>query len=572
MNKKFLLIVIIGIMSHSSIAQISFTDGTSGLNDTNLKSGVAMAVVDLNNDNLDDVLRFSNASGLRIEFQQSNGTFEKINVGNVGTVWGVTIADVDENGFNDIITGGAYNGLKIVLANNDGTAYTISTLGGPNIFLQNANFADINNDGAIDFFGCHDDGVSSPYKNNGSGSLTYDLDLINAESTIPSDNSGNYGSIWMDYDNDGDLDMYLSKCRLGVTDPLDGRRVNLLFQNDGSNNYTDVAEASGLRPLEQSWSTGFEDIDNDGDLDAVMINHPNLSKIYENNGDGTFTNITASSGIAAELQDVGFGIQVAMEDFNNDTYVDILMTTKDGNHHLFLNDGDKTFTPVSSPFPTTAGTTIQSAAVGDLNNDGFIDVLAGYANNYNNPSSISDQLFINDGNSNNWSKIILEGVETNSNGIGARVEIYGTWGMQIREVRAGESYGTQNSLASHFGLGSATTIDQIIIRWPSGIVDEITDPPINETINIVEGQVLGINDFNTSYKMLLSPNPVKDLLTLKLNLGIEYTSLSIYDVTGSIVYQQDINGIGQEIIDVSFLNAGLYFISVEDRTIKLIKK
>lgn len=572
MNKKFLLIVIIGVMSHSNIAQISFTDGTSGLNDTNLKSGVAMAVVDLNNDNLDDVLRFSNASGLRIEFQQSNGTFEKINIGNVGTVWGVTIADVDENGFNDIITGGAYNGLKLVLANNDGTAYTISTLGGPNIFLQNANFADINNDGAIDFFGCHDEGISSPYKNNGSGSLTYDLDLINAESTIPSDNSGNYGSIWMDYDNDGDLDMYLSKCRLGVTDPLDGRRVNLLFQNDGSNNFTDVAEASGLRPLEQTWSTGFEDIDNDGDLDAVMINHPNLSKIYENNGDGTFTNITASSGIAAELQDVGFGIQVAMEDFNNDTYVDILMTTKDGNHHLFLNDGDKTFTPVSSPFPTTAGTTIQSTAVGDLNNDGFIDVLAGYANNYNNPSSISDQLFINDGNSNNWSKIILEGVESNSNGIGARVELYGTWGMQIREVRAGESYGTQNSLASHFGLGSATTIDQIIIRWPSGIVDEITDPPINETINIVEGQVLGINDFSTSYKMLLSPNPVKDLLTLKLNLGIEYTSLSIYDVTGSIVYQQDINGIGQEIIDVSFLNAGLYFISVEDRTIKLIKK
>jgi ASPIC and UnbV/FG-GAP-like repeat/Secretion system C-terminal sorting domain len=572
MIKKFLLIVIIGVMSHSNIAQISFTDGTSGLNDTNLKSGVAMAVVDLNNDNLDDVLRFSNASGLRIEFQQSNGTFDKINVGNVGTVWGVAIADVDENGYNDIIVGGSYNGLKLVLANNDGTVYTISTLGGPNIFLQNANFADINSDGAIDFFGCHDDGVSSPYKNDGSGSLTYDLDLINAESTIPSDNSGNYGSIWMDYDNDGDLDMYLSKCRLGVTDPLDGRRVNLLFQNDGSNNFTDVAEASGLRPLEQSWSTGFEDIDNDGDLDAVMINHPNLSKIYENNGDGTFTNITASSGIAAELQDVGYGIQVAMEDFNNDTYVDILMTTKDGNHHLFLNDGDKTFTPVSSPFPTTAGTTMQSTAVGDLNNDGFIDVLAGYANNYNNPSSISDQLFINDGNSNNWSKIILEGVESNSNGIGARVELYGTWGMQIREVRAGESYGTQNSLASHFGLGSAATIGQIIIRWPSGIVDEITDPPINETINIVEGQVLGINDFSTSHKMLLSPNPVKDLLTLKLNLGIAYTSLSIYDVTGSIVYQQDINGIGQEIIDVSFLNAGLYFISVEDRTIKLIKK
>jgi len=479
---------------------------------------------------------------------------------------------VDENGFNDIILGGSFNGLKLILANSDGTDYTISTLEGPGIFLQNANIADINNDGTIDFFACNDVGISSAYNNDGTGILTYDLSLINAASTIPSDNSGNYGSIWTDYDNDGDLDMYLSKCRLGVEDPLDGRRVNLLFQNNGDNSVTDVAEIAGLRPLEQTWSTAFEDIDNDGDLDAIMINHPNLSRIYENNGDGSFTDITISSGIETELQDVGFGIQVAMADFDNDTFIDILMTTLDGNHHLFLNNGDKTFTSVIDPFPTTNGKTLQSTAIGDLNNDGFIDLIAGYAESFNSPSNTSDQLFMNSGNSNNWSKIILEGVESNSNGIGARVELYGAWGMQVREVRAGESYGTQNSFTSHFGIGSETEIDQIIIRWPSGTIDQLDNPNSNEIINIVEGQVLGTEDFNLNSKILLYPNPSKNNITLKFNFNKERVSVRIYSITGELVYQKEMSGIYEEFIDITHLDTGLYFISVENQTVKMIKK
>lgn len=470
-----------------SNAQVSFTDGTSDLNDTSLTSGVSMAIVDMNNDGLDDIIRLSNASNLRIEFQQADGSFNKLTIGNVSSVWGMTIADVDANGYNDIIVGGAYNGLKLAKANATGTAYTVSTLTGPNIFLQNANFADIDNDGAIDFFGCHDDGISSPYKNDGAGNLTYDLGLISATSTVPSDNSGNYGSIWTDYDNDGDLDMYLSKCRLGVTNTGDGRRRNMLFQNDGSNNFTDVAPAAGLLPLDQTWATIFEDIDNDGDLDAVMVNHENSSSIYRNNGNGTFTDITASSGVATEIAATGIGIQVMMEDFDNDTFIDIIITTRSGDHYLFYNDGDLTFT-AASPFSTTGDRTIQSGAVGDVNNDGFVDFLAGYATGFNSPSSTADQLFINGGNSNNWSKVTFEGTFSNSNGIGARVELHGDWGTQIREVRAGESYGTQNTFTAHFGIADATAITKLVVKWPSGIVDEIINPGINQRIHMVEGQ------------------------------------------------------------------------------------
>lgn len=568
--KKILLYSLIISISQTVFSQITFTDSSSNLSNSTLKSGVCIAVVDMNNDGLDDIVRKNSSSNLEIEYQSTSGTFTKLELGNIGSLWGFSIADVDQNGYNDIIGGGNYNAIKLFLANVDGTSYTVTNLGGPNIFVQNTNFADIDNDGDIDFFSCHDDGISSAYKNDGTGNFTYDLTLINAVSTVSSDNSGNYGSIWTDYDNDGDLDMYLSKCRLGVSDVNDGRRLNLLFQNDGSGNFTDVAGAAGLLPLSQTWATCFEDIDNDGDLDAFMINHDKDSQIYINNGDGTFTDITASSGIVTELQDAEFGIQVIMEDFDNDTFVDILMTStfSSGNHYLFMNDGDNTFTPLASPFGSEI---IQSAASGDLNNDGFIDILAGYADSFNTPSSNSDQLFLNDGNSNNWSEIILEGVNSNINGIGARVEIYGAWGKQIREVRAGESYGTQNSLITHFGIANATSIDKIIVRWPSGAADEIINPNINEKLSITEGDnVLSarnivINTFG------VYPTLAKDFINVNSNFNQEEITFSIFSITGKQVLSQRIKGLGETNINISNLKTGIYFLKVGNTNLKMVK-
>ena len=115
----------------------------------------------------------------------------------------------------------------------------------------------------------------------------------------PSDNSGNYGIVWVDYDFDGDVDMYMSKCRLGVTNANDPRRMNLLYENNGDGTFTEVAEDRGLRPFAQSWAADFGDIDNDGDFDAIVINHDIPSVIYENDGMNNFTDITASTGAAA---------------------------------------------------------------------------------------------------------------------------------------------------------------------------------------------------------------------------------------------------------------------------------
>ena len=485
---RIALLLITLLTSYYSYCQFSFSNRTFLLANQNVFSGAPMGVADMNGDGLDDIVRLGGTENLFIDYQNSNGMgYTGYTFGSTfGSQWSMCIADVDENGFNDIFTGGAYNGLKLLKANGTGTSYSLEIINILPVFLQGSNFADIDNDGSIDIFACHDDGLSQAYRNDGTGDFDYNAALIDPSSTVPSDNSGNYGSIWTDYDNDGDLDLYISKCRLGVSNPMDGRRLNLLFQNDGNGNYTDVADDAGLLPMGQSWATDFADIDNDGDLDAFIVNHDILSGLYENNGFGVFTNITAQSGISSDLLTLGAGIQVKFADFDNDTHIDLLITSSGPTHLLFRNNGNTTFSNLTATIPTL-GNRIHSVATGDLNNDGFVDMIAGFGSGYNSPSFVNDQLYINNGNGNNYLKVALQGTSSNVNGIGARLELYGPWGQQVREVRSGESYGIMTSLTQHFGIGTIPFVDSLVVRWPSGVVDVIVSPAINQTLSVVEG-------------------------------------------------------------------------------------
>lgn len=468
-----------------------FTNESASLNHPSVHSGVVMGTWDMNEDGLDDIVRLDETQSLEIEYQQPDGTFTLLDYGSIqGDSWGMAIADVDRNGYADIFTGGFYDGLKLLLADDDGADFQLGLLDGPDIFVQCTNFADIDNDGELDLLACHDDGIASRYRGDGTGAMDYDPTIIVPASTVPSDNSGNYGTTWTDYDNDGDLDLYIAKCRLGVNNPNDGRRLNLLFQNDGSGNYTDVAEAAGVRPYAQSWSADFADIDNDGDLDMFLVTHDATSNLYENLGPdqiGIFSEITTTSGMITDLDAIDLGIQTHFEDFDNDGFIDLLVTGRAGQHRLFLNNGgDLTFTAMDNPFPTD-NHGIQSAVIGDFNDDGAPDVLAGFATGYNQPSNVADRMFFNAGTDNHYVNVWLTGVASNRSAVGARVEVTSGFGTQIREVRAGEAYGIVNSGTRHFGLGSETTADSIVVRWPSGQVDTVLDPPIDRTIHLTEG-------------------------------------------------------------------------------------
>jgi hypothetical protein len=483
------------LFSAALTAQPMFSNQVGLLSTNNVYSGVAMAVVDVNKDGLDDIIRLDDGKNIRIEFQNVGGGFSAYIFPTAlsSRTWGITVADVDGNGMRDFAVGGTGSSTEIWFAEDLFNPLGFSSSALPDVrFLQGANFTDINNDGLVDFFACDDVDISKPYRNAGGTTMTYDLNLIPAYSTVPSDNSGNYASIWTDYDDDGDMDMYLSKCRLGASNPIDGRRLNQLFQNDGNGNFSDVAEAAGLLPLAQSWSADFADIDNDGDMDCFIVNHDKSGGLYRNDGNNVYTDVTASTGMGASLPISPNGIQCNFEDFNNDGWVDLLLTHKEGIPLIiYQNNGGTSMVQLigSQLISASNEQAPQSVATGDLNNDGYIDFYGGFAGGFNGPSSsLPDVMMINNLSGNNHLKFQLDGVFSNADAIGAKIKVYDDdFGVQVREVRSGEGYGIMNSLTQHFGLGATTVVDSVVIRWPSGLTEIAFNVLANQTLVIEEG-------------------------------------------------------------------------------------
>lgn len=484
----------------------SFRDQSALLPNPTHASGVAMAVVDMNQDGRDDIIHFDRALDLVIDYQNANGTFTQRSLGraNEQRQWGLAIGDTDNNGFPDLITGGFFDGLHYLRANANGSGYARQTLTNPSIYLQAVNFVDIDNDGWLDLFPCHDLGSNPPFRNDGTGVLTHDPSLINTRTTTPSDNSGNYGSLWTDYDSDGDLDLYISKCSLRATDASDPRRINQLFQNDGQGGFVDVAAAAGLADGSQSWTTDFGDIDNDGDLDCFIGNHMGPSRLMINAGNGTFREETTTRGVSVSWN----VIQAVFRDFNNDGWLDLLLTGEE--HGLWLNDRDGTFSKASNPFSANF---IESTAVGDLNRDGFTDLYAGYARLYNTPRpERPDRLFTGEPNGNQFISITLLGRESNRLASGARIELYGPWGVQVREVRSGEGYGVTHSFSQIFGLGAEAKADRLVVRWPSGRIDT--------ALNIAANQFLTLSEGDTAAPSLANPGEQNTFTNIQLTLPI----------------------------------------------------
>ena len=488
-NAFFVIFIFCLLIVVKSSAQFSFTNSNS-LIPTASHSGCAVTVADINNDGLDDIVKMDQSTTLIIELQNKNGTFTHYNLGSItGTsrVWGMAVADVDHNGWKDVATG-TNGSMRLVKL-----SWTGSTIAADNItlsgsyFVQNITFGDFNNDGWVDLAVCDDNDFSKIYQNDGIGNLAETTTLINTEInpglTYGNDpyDSGNYGSVWTDFDNDGDLDLYIAHCRQSTTSSSDQRRRDRLFVNDGNGGFTEQAQAHGIETTVflQTWTTSFGDLDNDGDQDIVMTNHGVASQILQNDGTGHYTDVTAGSGFTIAFD----AIESVLEDFDNDGFLDILISGP--NWVMYRNNGNGTFTQTPGVF---AGTGLLSFGIGDLNHDGKIDVFSTYGNVYNNPTTADDVLYMNTTkNSNHFISFDLKGTTSNMDAIGAKVSIYGPWGIQVREVRAGESYGTANSMHLHFGLGANTMIDSARINWPSHATTHFGPLAADQFVTAIEG-------------------------------------------------------------------------------------
>ena len=559
--------LMMGILS-AQAQVLSFTNANAKLpnNAVNYRSGNSVSVADVNNDGLDDIIRLDQSNDLNIEIQQINGSYTSYFLGTFagGNAWGMTVADLDNNGIKDVIAGMGSTG-SIALISHTGNNYTanITVLQGSNFFWQNISVGDFNNDGWPDIFGCDDVNWSKLYINNGNGTfrrmanalqsltigtgtktltvqanlsftpgqsvyVTYNSDnymtgnvvsytgstlVVDVTAIVGSgtfggwsvdqntvinfitkpgtwgttgdpNNSGNYGTVWTDFDSDGDLDFYIAKCRQSSSDPLDLRRIDELFINDGTYKFKEVAAERGVANGWQTWTASFGDFDNDGDFDIAAINNDHTSQIYENDGTGHYTELTTANISTSGI----YPLESQFEDFDNDGFIDLLVTGDD-DYIYYKNNGDKTFTRINSLLSANG---IMSFATGDLNHDGFIDIYASLGDIYNNPSgTFDDIMYLNNGNTvNHFISFDLEGTVSNNDAIGANIVIYGPWGMQRREVRSGESYGTCNSSILHFGLGINQTVDSATIIWPSGIIQHLYNLDADQFVTAVEGGCL----------------------------------------------------------------------------------
>ncbi|MEO8590768.1 MAG: FG-GAP-like repeat-containing protein [Flavobacteriales bacterium] len=479
--------------------------------------GSTYGAVDMNGDHLDDVVSVgsSNINVLR----QIPGGFAPYNyittaADNVAS-WSMSAGDLDGNGYNDLQYGGG-GGVTYMMANTDGSAYTEVSF--PEyVFSQRGNMVDINNDGDLDAFMCHDVDANVYYLNDGTGNLVFHQGEFGTT-------CGNYGSVWIDYDSDGDIDCFVAKCGC---DPVD-----ILMRNNGDGTFTSMAATLGLADQHQSWSSAWGDYDNDGDMDVLIgSSSSNVHKLMKNNGDGTFTNVTIGSGFDSFP---GQSIEWNCRDFNNDGWIDII-----GGGAIHYNNHDWTF----SHDDTAPG----NGPMGDLNNDGFIDILGGTT------------AYINYGNDNNWLTVATVGTWSNRNGIGARVEVTSALGTQIREIRSGDGFHYMSSLNAHFGLGTDTEITQVVIHWPSGLVDVIDSPAINGVVTVVEGTFTGVTENSPSTSLGLFPNPVLDVLTVNGASDLRNNRVTVIDVTGKRVMEGALRN-GQ--FDVSGLTPGVYVLSV----------
>ena len=465
---------------------------------------------------------------------------------------GTAVFDATGDGWLDVVVAGAHAGCSLYRNNGDGTFTDISTGSGLDrcVYAFSLAAGDYDNNGLCDLF------ISGLGFFNGQGVLMHN----NGDGTF-SDVTRQAGltmwgpaftSVWIDYDGDGWLDLFVVNNLGGL---FDRKTPNRLFRNNGNGTFTDVTEAAGLSAMWPSLGATWGDFRNCGRPD-LFVSNMGRAQLFRNNGDGTFTEVSRQAGIDAPV--VGSGCLCC--DIDNDGWLDIVQftysrpqdviyTLRTGQGprggtplRVFRNNRDGTFSNIAPQLGLTGCWGTMSGTLGDVNNDGHLDILLGNGDpgmdrteaaillendgqRFHNVTFAAGMPFTGKGHGvnvadlagdgrlhlivgsgglypgdllttavfrprhrpGNYLNVRLVGTRSNRDAIGARLTLWAGGHVQHRLVSGGSGFGCL-PYEQHFGLGAYTAIEGLEIRWPSGHVQRLEQLPLNHSIRVVEGQ------------------------------------------------------------------------------------
>lgn len=395
-------------------------------------------------------------------------------------------ADYDNDGDADLLI--TKFGAPVQLWNNDGDFNFTEVAASAGLMIGfyehvGAAFADYNHDGCLDLyiakfyhpsFYIGDQYTGRLYMNNCDGTFTDVTESAGVD--IPARPC--FQPVFLDYNGDGWEDLLLVIDRNFWT--------NELYKNNSDGTFTNVTESCGFGFSFDAMTGTVGDYDNDADLDVYLTNNPYYdfgNVLMRNNGDETFTNIASEAGV--NLYEVTWGS--LWLDYDNDSWQDLFVSLTSpvqqpvGNQ-FFVNVEGQGFSQenVLAGIAEDASETFVCAQ-GDLNNDGYFDFALN--NKFPHPA----KLYINDGGAHNYLSVSLEGTLSNKDGIGSWIHCYADGNHYVRYTLCGENLIGQNSSKEIFGLGNMTEVDSLVIEWNRGTRDVFHNPPINSHQHIIEG-------------------------------------------------------------------------------------
>jgi hypothetical protein len=489
--------------------------------------------LDYNNDGWQDILLVDGGSLTdasinrrarhRLFRNRGNGSFEDVTassgIAHREYGMGACAADYDNDGWTDVYLTAV--GPNALYHNNAGKGFSDVTraagVAGGDIFSASCAFTDVDRDGDVDLFVvnyvdarvgnnvfcgdtsrkfriyCHPltfmPHHNVLYRNNGNGTFTD----VSKEAGILDRRGNGLGVVAGDYDDDGWPDVFVAN----------DSTPNFLFHNEQGRGFREVALVSGVSVASDGnpragMGTDFGDYDNDGDLDLFVTNHElEAHTLFRNLGKALFEDATFPSGVgSATLPYVGFG--AVFFDADNDADLDLGIVNghvmnspghvrpgaTEAQRKLLLRNTSGRFTDVGRQ--AGPGFSVdkvgRALAAADIDNDGDLDLLV-----VNNGGPV-DLLRNEGGSGNNAIVIRLIGTTSNRDAIGARVKVTAGGVTQIREVKAGSSYLSQNDLRVHVGVGKAMQIDRVEVRWPNGQSETISGAMVNQIVTVTEGK------------------------------------------------------------------------------------